>query len=273
MTRILVVDDEPQILRALRINLAARHYEVAVAADGGAALREAARLASRPGHTRPRPARHRRDRRHPRTAWLDLDPHRGALRPGRRRGQGGRARRGRRRLRHQAVQHRRAARPRPRGDPAGRFHESELAQIHIGDRVVDLVSKTVSDGVRLTPTEWHLLEILLRNPGKLVSQRQLLTEVWGREIPQGDPLPAPVHDPDAQETGAGPGPPGSPADRAGHGIPLQPLTAMSVRRGTEARLLIVHALTRGERSGHRTVRPSDAGRSVLTGAGRRPGRG
>jgi two-component system, OmpR family, KDP operon response regulator KdpE len=34
-------------------------------------------------------------------------------------------------------------------------------------------------GVRLTPTEWHLLEILLRNPGKLISQRQLLTEVWG----------------------------------------------------------------------------------------------
>ena len=33
--------------------------------------------------------------------------------------------------------------------------------------------------VRLTPTEWHLLEILVRNPGKLVSQRQLLQEVWG----------------------------------------------------------------------------------------------
>ena len=33
--------------------------------------------------------------------------------------------------------------------------------------------------MRLTPTEWHLLEILLRNPGKLVSQRQLLQEVWG----------------------------------------------------------------------------------------------
>ena len=33
--------------------------------------------------------------------------------------------------------------------------------------------------VRLTPTEWHILEILVRHPGKLVSQRQLLTEVWG----------------------------------------------------------------------------------------------
>jgi two-component system, OmpR family, KDP operon response regulator KdpE len=33
--------------------------------------------------------------------------------------------------------------------------------------------------VRLTPTEWHLLEVLLRNPGKLMSQRQLLHDVWG----------------------------------------------------------------------------------------------
>ena len=35
------------------------------------------------------------------------------------------------------------------------------------------------DEVRLTPTEWHLLEVLVRNPGKLLSQRQLLPEVWG----------------------------------------------------------------------------------------------
>ncbi len=33
--------------------------------------------------------------------------------------------------------------------------------------------------IRLTPTEWHLLEVLLRHPGKLLSQQQLLTEVWG----------------------------------------------------------------------------------------------
>ena len=35
------------------------------------------------------------------------------------------------------------------------------------------------DPVRLTPTEWHVLEVLVRNEGKLVSQRQLLQEVWG----------------------------------------------------------------------------------------------
>jgi two-component system KDP operon response regulator KdpE len=33
--------------------------------------------------------------------------------------------------------------------------------------------------VRLTPTEWNILELLVRNPDKLITQRQLLTEVWG----------------------------------------------------------------------------------------------
>ncbi|HEX9031766.1 MAG TPA: DNA-binding response regulator, partial [Streptosporangiaceae bacterium] len=42
MTRVLVVDDEPQILRALRINLRARHYEVFTAQTGSQALAEAA---------------------------------------------------------------------------------------------------------------------------------------------------------------------------------------------------------------------------------------
>ncbi|GAA4513062.1 hypothetical protein GCM10023096_22380 [Nonomuraea ferruginea] len=44
---------------------------------------------------------------------------------------------------------------------------------------MDLVRKTVSGGLRLTPTEWHILEILLRDPGKLIPQRYLLAEVWG----------------------------------------------------------------------------------------------
>ena len=43
VTRVLVVDDEPQILRALRINLRVRDYEVSVAANGAQALAEAAR--------------------------------------------------------------------------------------------------------------------------------------------------------------------------------------------------------------------------------------
>jgi two-component system KDP operon response regulator KdpE len=48
---------------------------------------------------------------------------------------------------------------------------------------VDLAEHRVLDGdgheVRLTKTEWELLERLLRHPGQLVTQRQLLTEVWG----------------------------------------------------------------------------------------------
>ena len=51
-----------------------------------------------------------------------------------------------------------------------------------GDFHIDLARKriTTADGeVRLTPIEWHLVEILARNPGKLVTARQLLEEVWG----------------------------------------------------------------------------------------------
>jgi two-component system, OmpR family, KDP operon response regulator KdpE len=36
-----------------------------------------------------------------------------------------------------------------------------------------------SKTVRLTPTQWRLLEILLRHPGQLVATRRLLTEIWG----------------------------------------------------------------------------------------------
>jgi two-component system KDP operon response regulator KdpE len=48
--------------------------------------------------------------------------------------------------------------------------------------VVDLAKKQVTRGssaVHLTPTEWQVVEVLVRNPGKLISQRQLLHEVWG----------------------------------------------------------------------------------------------
>lgn len=38
---------------------------------------------------------------------------------------------------------------------------------------------TTGGEVRLTPTEWHIVEMLVRSPGKLVAQRQLLQEVWG----------------------------------------------------------------------------------------------
>jgi two-component system KDP operon response regulator KdpE len=64
----------------------------------------------------------------------------------------------------------------------GQSHEGELASVETPDFTVDLVAKRVrrdGDEVRLTPTEWHLVEALVRNRGRLVTQRQLLQEVWG----------------------------------------------------------------------------------------------
>jgi len=81
--------------------------------------------------------------------------------------------------------------------------ESDAATIAIGDLVVDLAAKTIrraggpsgpggdgagaggpgGDGpaasVRLTPTEWRLLELFLRNPGRLLTREMLLSDVWG----------------------------------------------------------------------------------------------
>jgi two-component system, OmpR family, KDP operon response regulator KdpE len=62
--------------------------------------------------------------------------------------------------------------------------------VRIGDHLVDLqahrvISAAATDAQRppadlhLTPTEWQLLEQLIRNPGKLVSQRELLLKIWG----------------------------------------------------------------------------------------------
>ncbi|MFI7641537.1 response regulator [Nonomuraea sp. NPDC049400] len=179
MTKILVVDDEPQILRALRINLAARQYEVAVASDGSSALRGAAEW-------------------HPDLVVLDLglpdidgvDVIHGL--------------RGWTRVPIVVLSGRAGNQDKIEALDAGAddyvtkpfgieeflariravsrraaIHEADLASIQIGEHTVDLVGKTVSGGLRLTPTEWHILEILLRNPGKLIPQRYLLTEVWG----------------------------------------------------------------------------------------------
>jgi two-component system KDP operon response regulator KdpE len=63
----------------------------------------------------------------------------------------------------------------------------EAAEIETPDFHVDLAGKRISrDGadVHLTPTEWHLVELLVRNPGKLLTQRALLQEVWGPRYEQ-----------------------------------------------------------------------------------------
>jgi two-component system, OmpR family, KDP operon response regulator KdpE len=184
MTRVLIVDDEPQILRALRINLTARQYEVVTAADGTAALRAA---------TEDRPD----------LVVLDLGlPDIDGV---------------------QVIRQLRTWTPVPIVVLSGRaesrdkvdaldagaddyvtkpFSVDELlariravtrrkspseapAGAQIGRYTIDLAARSVhgmddpAQTVHLTRTEWQLLDVLLRNPGKLISQRQLLQEVWG----------------------------------------------------------------------------------------------
>ena len=191
MTSVLVIDDEPQIIRALRINLRVRQYDVHTAGTAGEALELA--------------ARHRPDLVildlglpdldgveviHGLRGWTDapiivlsgradstdkveaLDA--GAddylTKPF-----------GMDELlaRMRAVSRRATA-------------DGDEPRVWLGDLVVDLAAKRVirsatgdnqqpagNGDIRLTPTEWHLLEVLLRNPGKLLSQQQLLAEVWG----------------------------------------------------------------------------------------------
>ncbi|MEV7965900.1 response regulator [Sphaerisporangium sp. NPDC088356] len=179
MTKILVVDDEPQLLRALRINLVARHYDVEVARDGSTALRHAAGW-------------------HPDLVVLDLglpDIDGVEVIHGLRGWTSipiivlsGRAGSADKVGALDAGADDYVTKPFGIDELLARIraatrraatHDEELAEIRVGDHVVDLVGMTVSGAVRLTPTEWHLLSIMLRNPGKLISQRRLLTEVWG----------------------------------------------------------------------------------------------
>ena len=182
MSRILVVDDDDQLRRALRINLAARGYEVLTAADGTSALRTA-------GNTPPD------------LAIVDLGlPDIDGV---------------------EVVRGLRGWTSVPiivlsaRDDQAGKVQALDagaddyvtkpfgmdelLARIRAALRraapqpdsvtittaafTIDLAAKrlttTAGDDVRLTPTEWHMLETLARHPDKLVSQKQLLREVWG----------------------------------------------------------------------------------------------
>ena len=58
----------------------------------------------------------------------------------------------------------------------------ENAVFHSGDMEVDLSSRRITvrgKDVKLTPTEYSFLRLLVRNAGRVVTQRQILTEVWG----------------------------------------------------------------------------------------------
>ena len=182
MNRILVVDDEPQILRALAANLRARGYGVDLAGTGEAALTLAQRhrpdavildlgLPGMDGLEVIRGLRGWTDvpivvlsvrgQEGEKVAALDAGADDYVTKPF---GMGELLARVRAALR--------------RGAPA-----EEDAVVETAHFRVDRAAKRVTDGngadVRLTPTEWAIVDLLVRNPGKLVSQRQLLHDVWG----------------------------------------------------------------------------------------------
>jgi two-component system KDP operon response regulator KdpE len=178
---ILVVDDEPQIVRALTINLRARGFEVRAAGTGGEALRLAAAhppdvvlldlglpdldgtdviAGLRAWTTVPILVLSGRSDSVDKVDALDAGADDYVTKP----------------FGMDELMARLRAMLRRQG-PAG-----ETPAVTFGDVVVDLTATRVTvrdEEVRLTPTEWHLLSALVRQPGRLHSQRQLLREVWG----------------------------------------------------------------------------------------------
>ena len=73
--------------------------------------------------------------------------------------------------------------------------------------------------VHLTPTEYRLLSVLAANAGRVLTQRQLLREVWGPSHARAEPLPAHLHGPPAAEAGGRSGAAAAPADRDRGGLP------------------------------------------------------
>jgi two-component system, OmpR family, KDP operon response regulator KdpE len=181
MTRVLVVDDEPQLLRVLRVHLQARGYEVDAAADGRSALELAAQslpdvvvldlglpdvsgvevIAGLRGWTQvPIIILSVHDQEADKITALDAGADDYVTKP------------------FSMAELLARVRAASRRVPATK----QPPIIRTDDFTVDLAAKRITTGsgeVRLTPTEWHLVELLVTNPGRLVSQRQLLREVWG----------------------------------------------------------------------------------------------
>jgi two-component system KDP operon response regulator KdpE len=182
MTRVLVVDDEPQILRALAINLRARGYDVHTAGTGKEALAVAAAhspelvvldlglpdmdgtevIGGLRGWTSvPILVLSGRSDSTDKVEALDAGADDYVTKP----------------FGMDELLARMRAMVRRAGEA-----EDEVPTVQLGDSTIDLTThKVLRDGneVRLTPTEWHLLEVLVRHPGRLLSQRKLLDEVWG----------------------------------------------------------------------------------------------
>ena len=183
MTRVLVIDDEGSILRALRINLTARKYEVVTAADGASGLAAMARVCPdvlildlglpdmdgadvikgvRGQTSTPIIVLSAAGQESTKVAALDAGADDYITKPFG--------------MDELLARLRAAVR---RASPAP--DEPVVATEHF---TVDLAAKRVTRAgrdVRLTPTEWGLLEVLVRNRGQLVTQRQLLQGVWGEQ--------------------------------------------------------------------------------------------
>ncbi len=183
MTKVLVIDDEPPILNALRINLAARKYEVTTAADGASGLAAMARerpdvlildlglpdmdgteviKGVRGWTSTPIIVLSAWGQESQKVAALDAGADDYVTKPFG--------------MDELLARLRAAVR---RAAPA-----ADAPVVSTEHFTIDLSAKRVTLGesdVRLTPTEWQILEVLARNPDRLVSQRQLLQEVWGPE--------------------------------------------------------------------------------------------
>ncbi|MEV6483084.1 response regulator [Streptomyces sp. NPDC051576] len=184
MTRVLVVEDDPQLVRALIINLQARQYGVDAAPDGTTALRLAA--ARQPdvvlldlglpdmdgvdiikglrGWTRvPILVLSARQGSDEKVAALDEGADDYITKPF---------------SMDELLARLRAAVRRVEDVPLA----PTTTLVTTDDFTIDLLAKRATregHDIRLTPTEWHLLEVLITNPGRLITQKYLLQEVWG----------------------------------------------------------------------------------------------
>jgi two-component system, OmpR family, KDP operon response regulator KdpE len=189
MTHILVVDDEPQLLRALRINLKARAYEVETAARGVDALAAAARrrpdlmlldlglpdmdgldviVGVRGWTDLPIVVLSGRSEQSEKVRVLDAGADDYVTKPFAMEELLARLR---------AVLRRRELRSEA-GASAG------AASYTIGPSLVDLATRTVTrdgENLRLTRTEWAVLDLLVRHPDQLVTIARILAEVWGKD--------------------------------------------------------------------------------------------